>query len=102
MDSTKITYGSRKRMTIMVEFGILLQGSNFQIEVAAERLDLLIRKGGQKHAGAVPRVLFSMLYLSHLAPFQKLESGENIHTDGGDSNRPFCLWREIKPWCDEK
>lgn len=40
--------------------------------------------------------------LSHFAPFQKLERGENIDADGGDANCPFGIRCEGEPGSQEE
>lgn len=38
-----------------------------------------------------------LLNSTHPAPFQELESGEDIHTDGGDADCPFSVRAEGEP-----
>ena len=40
--------------------------------------------------------------LSHLAPFQKLDRGEDIHKDGDDADRPFGFRAEREPRQDQQ
>lgn len=42
------------------------------------------------------RVSLSGVISAHLPPFQKLDCGEDIHTDGGDADGPFCVSAEVE------